>query len=99
MPDETPLDDRPLTRPARQRLPEDQPGRDRILAAHTRAIEAGESMYADPVSGLYVLTARYLADRGSCCGRGCRHCPYVRDAAVNQAGNEVVDEAGGEPPA
>jgi Family of unknown function (DUF5522) len=24
-----------------------------------------------------VLTARYLADRGWCCGNGCRHCPYT----------------------
>jgi hypothetical protein len=24
-----------------------------------------------------VLTARYLADRGSCCDQGCRHCPYL----------------------
>ena len=95
MPDKTPLDDRPLTRPARQRLPEDEPGRDRILAAHTRAVEAGESMYPDPGSGLYVLTARYLADRGSCCGRGCRHCPYVRDAA----GDGPADGAGDETPA
>ena len=75
-----PLDDRPLTRPAGQRLPEGTPGRAAILAAHARALEAGENMYADPVTGLFVLTAKYLADRGTCCGRGCRHCPYVRDA-------------------
>ena len=83
--EELPLDDRPLTQPARQRLPADQPGRDRILAAHTRAVEAGESMYPDPVTGLFVLTARFLAERGSCCSRGCRHCPYVRDEAADGA--------------
>ncbi len=27
--------------------------------------------------GLLVFTASYLARRGSCCGNGCRHCPYV----------------------
>ena len=30
--------------------------------------------------GLFVLTARYLADRGTCCGQGCRHCPYLKAA-------------------
>jgi len=41
-------------------------------------MEAGDPAYLDPVSGLYVFTARFLADRGSCCDTGCRHCPYVR---------------------
>lgn len=27
-------------------------------------------------NGLLVFTAKYLWDRGSCCGNGCRHCPY-----------------------
>ena len=27
-------------------------------------------------NGLMVLTAKYLAERGYCCGNGCRHCPY-----------------------
>lgn len=26
-----------------------------------------------------VLTRRYLANRGFCCGNGCRHCPYEGD--------------------
>lgn len=30
--------------------------------------------------GLMVLTRRYLLDRGYCCERGCRHCPYESDA-------------------
>ena len=25
---------------------------------------------------LMVFTAAYLLKRGSCCGAGCRHCPY-----------------------
>ncbi len=28
-----------------------------------------------------VFTAAYLRKRGTCCGNGCRHCPY--DAAGN----------------
>jgi hypothetical protein len=50
-----------------------------VLAAHAAALSAGEAGYLDPTSGLFVLTARFLADRGTCCGRGCRHCPYVDD--------------------
>jgi hypothetical protein len=49
------------------------------VAAHERAIEAGEPGYLDPTSGLFVLTAAYLRERGTCCGSGCRHCPYDRD--------------------
>ncbi|MDX2040277.1 MAG: DUF5522 domain-containing protein [Acidobacteriota bacterium] len=26
--------------------------------------------------GLIVFTAKYHLRRGSCCGSGCRHCPY-----------------------
>ncbi|MCB0699651.1 MAG: hypothetical protein H6551_06590 [Chitinophagales bacterium] len=26
--------------------------------------------------GLLVFTEAYHLQRGSCCGRGCRHCPY-----------------------
>ena len=33
--------------------------------------------YADPVSGLSVFTADFLAVRGDCCESGCRHCPYL----------------------
>jgi len=51
--------------------------RDVILAAHTVAIEHGDAGYDDPDSGLFVLTAKFLADRAACCDRGCRHCPYA----------------------
>ena len=27
-------------------------------------------------NGLMVFTERYLERRGTCCGSGCRHCPY-----------------------
>lgn len=26
--------------------------------------------------GLMVLTGKYLAERGYCCGNGCMHCPF-----------------------
>jgi len=75
----TELDDRPLDTPARSRLPVDAPGRAEALAAHDAALAAGANGYLDPRTGLFVLSARFLADRGYCCERGCRHCPYVAD--------------------
>lgn len=68
---------RPLTEPHPSRLPPDHPRRAEILAVHEAALEMGESGYPDPDTGLFVLTAGYLARRGTCCGSGCRHCPYV----------------------
>jgi hypothetical protein len=34
----------------------------------------GEDYYLE--GGLLVMTAAYLEKRGSCCGSGCRWCPY-----------------------
>ena len=76
-PQQLPLADRALTEPHPERLLPDHPGRADILAAHAAALEDGAAGYLDPASGLFVLTARFLADRGTCCGRGCRHCPYL----------------------
>ena len=45
-------------------------------AAHDEAVAAGRAGYTDPATGLFVLTEAYLRDRGTCCGHGCRHCPY-----------------------
>jgi hypothetical protein len=75
VPDE--LAARPLDDPHRSRLHADDEDRGQILAAHDAASAAGEAGYLDPVTGLFVFTAAYLADRGSCCDSGCRHCPYV----------------------
>jgi hypothetical protein len=32
-----------------------------------------------------VFTAVYHLKRGSCCGSGCRHCPYGKDGAKGNA--------------
>lgn len=69
--------DRPLTEPHPDRLPLDRPDRAAILAAHAAALAAGEPGYLDPATGLFVQTAQSLAERGTCCDQGCRHCPYV----------------------
>ena len=74
-----PLADRALTEPHPSRLPLDRPDRDQVLAAHAAALADRDAGYLDPASGLFVLTAGFLAARGTCCGRGCRHCPYVDD--------------------
>jgi hypothetical protein len=76
-PQRLPLADRPLTEPHRDRLPLDHPGREEVLDAHSAALDRRDAGYLDPASGLFVLTAAFLADRGTCCGRGCRHCPYL----------------------
>jgi hypothetical protein len=72
-----PLAERPLTRPHPDRLGLDHPLRDELLSAHAAALAAGQPGYVDPATGLFVLTAEYLAQRGWCCDKGCRHCPYV----------------------
>jgi hypothetical protein len=35
--------------------------------------------------GLLVLTEQYHRKRGSCCGSGCRHCPYDHVAVPKRA--------------
>lgn len=47
-----------------------------LRALHDAAEARGEPMYQDPSTGLWVQTAASLAERGECCGSGCRHCPY-----------------------
>lgn len=68
---------RPLARPHPDRLSPDDPAYKAILAAHEQAMAAGEPGYVDPATGLFVFTAKYLAERGNCCDSGCRHCPYL----------------------
>jgi hypothetical protein len=38
-----------------------------------------------------VFTAQYHLKRGSCCGSGCRHCPYgvTDDCVLADAGEEA----------
>jgi hypothetical protein len=49
------------------------------MRRHGDAVARGSAAYFDPVTGLAVFTARFLADRGYCCSSGCRHCPYVAE--------------------
>lgn len=70
---------RSLAQPHPSRLREDHPLRAEVLALHSAALDQGEVGYLDPGNGLFVLSAAFLAKRGFCCTRGCRHCPYVND--------------------
>ena len=72
-----PLADRGPDEPHPSRLSPDDPRRAEILAAHRAARLAGAASYADPATGYQVMTSTYLADRGTCCHQGCRHCPYL----------------------
>jgi hypothetical protein len=63
--------------PLPRRYSERQRGYDEGMRRHADAIDRGAAAYLDPVTGLAVFTARFLADRNYCCDSGCRHCPYV----------------------
>lgn len=64
-------------RPHPDRLDPATPAYEAILAAHEEAVAAGELLYEDPESGLFVMTALHLWERGYCCDLGCRHCPWL----------------------
>jgi len=36
--------------------------------------EQGKDYYLE--KGQIILTEEYLKNRGTCCGSGCRHCPF-----------------------
>jgi hypothetical protein len=77
MTDGAPLADRGPDEPHPTRLAPDHLLRAEILAAHRAARLSGATGYTDPVTGYLVMTSTYLADRGTCCHQGCRHCPYL----------------------
>jgi Family of unknown function (DUF5522) len=40
-----------------------------------KALIEGEDFYYNE-EGYVVLTAKYHLQKGTCCGNGCKHCPY-----------------------
>jgi hypothetical protein len=58
------------------REPRPNPADDAQERAHAEAVARGDETYVDPVTGYFVLTEATLRARGTCCGSGCRHCPY-----------------------
>lgn len=47
---------------------------------HQAAVAAGQRTYRDPSTGYLVMTEVEHRRRGSCCGTGCRHCPWGHSA-------------------
>jgi len=41
--------------------------------------------------GLVVMTARYLLERGYCCGNGCKHCPYDYENVPEPRRSELLE--------
>jgi Family of unknown function (DUF5522) len=78
----------PLAVPDPGRLDPSRPDYGTILAAHGRALDAGEDAYLDPSTGWWCFTAGYLWSRGACCDSGCRHCPYVHQSERLAGGAE-----------
>ena len=42
--------------------------------------------------GYMVLTAKYLLDRGYCCGNGCKHCPYEYENVSEPRRSELIEK-------
>lgn len=64
-----------------------------VQAAHDAAAARGALTYRDPRCGGIVVTRVRLVDQGHCCGVGCRHCPYPREAQA-QSGRAVLRPRG-----
>jgi hypothetical protein len=56
-----------------------------IQRAHRAAVDAEQLTYTDPSTGYVVFTALAHLQRGSCCGSGCRHCPYDDQGVATEA--------------
>ncbi|HEY6727966.1 MAG TPA: DUF5522 domain-containing protein [Polyangiaceae bacterium] len=52
---------------------------------HEQACALGQLSYLDPATGYRVFTRLGLERRGSCCGCGCRHCPYGHVSVTDKA--------------
>ncbi|KAL9988846.1 hypothetical protein ACROYT_G003336 [Oculina patagonica] len=64
-----------------------------IYFAHKTACMKGENSYADPVTGYMVFTEEFLMKRRSCCGNGCRHCPYGHENVPQSQRNKKFNSA------
>lgn len=54
-------------------------------------LEEGKDYYFE--NGLMVLTEHYLLKRGTCCGNGCRHCPYKEKSEQSGKDEEESSKA------
>lgn len=51
-------------------------------ATHAAAVARGDNFYEDPETKLMVMTELVHRSRGSCCGKACRHCPFMHERVV-----------------
>ena len=49
----------------------------------------GEDFYYNE-DGYIVLTEKYHLQKGTCCGNGCKHCPYDFVNVPEQKRNEML---------
>ena len=49
----------------------------------------GEDYYFNE-QGYIVLTEKYHLQKGSCCGNGCRHCPYKYENVSEPKRSELL---------
>ena len=79
-------------------------GMEDIEQLHATACQLNKDSYVDPVTKLQVFTAYALSKNGSCCGLGCRHCPYRNTCShaadgrqpTNGGGKNIIYTRGGD---
>ena len=54
-------------------------------------LSEGEDYYIND-QGLFVLTAKYLLERGYCCGSGCTNCPYQYEAVPEPRRSQLLEK-------
>jgi hypothetical protein len=54
----------------------------------------GEDYYVNE-QGLITFTAKYLLERGWCCGNGCLNCPYDYDGVPEPRRSELLKKRKG----
>ncbi|MGH1492570.1 MAG: DUF5522 domain-containing protein [Acidimicrobiales bacterium] len=81
-----------LDQPRPDRFSPERPDYEAVMAAHAQAVANGSLGYMDPSSGLFAMTSVYLRDRGWCCDRGCRHCPYAEAGTASET--KIEDSPG-----
>lgn len=52
-------------------------------------LKEGEDYYYNE-DGFVVLTEKYHLEKGSCCGNGCRHCPFDFENVPAEKRNELL---------
>ncbi|XP_002737531.1 uncharacterized protein LOC100373977 [Saccoglossus kowalevskii] len=58
-----------------QKKPKDEE-KELFWKIHEEACKKNQATYTDPKTGYTVFTRVAHLNRGTCCGSGCRHCPY-----------------------